>query len=155
MRTIDPNKIRISQEILSSGPGYRAYRTSWHFRGREDLTKKHMGRFVKMAYIPTTPEWEPPAYLLGKWWELVNESGNTVGLKAYIPPPDRRERYENRKMGEGPKLPRSWYWPSLDIHWRWTKNPPMGRQSRLMVRERGLAERLGLLRWLSFLKRKR
>ena len=60
------------------------------------MTKRHMGRFVEMAYVPTSPEWEPPAYLMDKWWRLVNEAGNTVGLKAYIPPPERRRFYEER-----------------------------------------------------------
>ena len=93
---LDHTKIRISREILAGGPGYRAFRTQWHSGRGKDLTKRHMGRFVKMAYIPTSPEWEPPDYLLGKWWKLVNEDGNTVGLKAYIPIPERRARYGQR-----------------------------------------------------------
>ncbi len=155
MRTADPNKIRISREILSGGPGYKAFRTGWHWRGREDLSKRHMGRYVRMAYIPTAPEWEPPAHLLGKWWEIVNEAGNTVGLKAYIPPPGKRGKYENRKMDKWSKPPSSRDWPSLDIRWPWTRARPKGKKSKLMVRKPSLVERLGLLRWLPFLKRKR
>lgn len=128
MRTTDPNKIRISREILSGGPGYKGYRASWSFQGREDVTKRHMGRFVKMAYIPTSPEWEPPAYLMDKWWRLVNEAGNPVGLKARIPRPEKRRLYENHKIDKWLKPPPSWDWPSLDISWPWTKRPPKGKE---------------------------
>ena len=154
MRTTDPNKIRISREILSGGQGYKAHRAAWSFHGREDVTKRHMGRFVEMTYIPTSPEWEPPAYLMDKWWKLVNEAGNPVGLNAFIPLPEKRWMYENRKMDKWSKLPRSWDWPSLGIHWRWTQHMPK-RTSKLLVRKRSLAERLGLLRFLGFLKQKR
>ena len=155
MRTTDPNKIRISREILSNGPGYRAFRTGWHWRGREDVSKRHMGRLVKMAYIPTSPEWEPPAYLLGKWWKLVNEAGNPVGLNAIIPLPEKRGRYGKRKMDKWSKPPPSWNWPSPHIRWPWTKPPPKGKKSKLLlVRKRSLVERIGLLRLLAFLKLK-
>ena len=155
MRTTDPNKIRISQEILCNGPGYRALRAGWSFQGSEDVTKRHMGRFVKMAYIPTSSEWEPPAYLMDKWWKLVNEAGNPVGLKAIIPLPEKRWIYESREMDKWSKPPPSWNWPSLDIRWPWTKPPPKGKKNKLMVRERSLLERIGLSRLLAFLKLKR
>ncbi len=131
-----------------------AYRTGRSFRGSEDVTKRHMGRFVEMAYIPTTPEWEPPDYLLGKWWKLVNEAGNPVGLKALIPLPERRWKYQHREMQKPWKPPFGDSWPSLDIHWRWTRHQPK-RTSKLLVRRRSLAEKIGLLRLLAFLKLKR
>ena len=89
----DPNKIRISREILSDGPGYKAIDGAFSMHGTEITTKMHMGKVVETVYVPTSSEWEPPAYLMGKWWRLVNEAGNIVGLKALIPPPERRHLY--------------------------------------------------------------
>ena len=145
----DETKIRISREILSGGPGYKAFRVGGHWKGDKDVTKRHMGRFVEMAYVPTSPEWEPPAYLMDTWWRLVNEAGNTVGLKAYIPPPERRRVYEERDPDAWSRMP---HIPDPPIRWPWSPRPPASallRRADNPSRRMGLLRRLiGPLRWL-------
>ena len=142
---LDHTKIRISREILSRGPGYRAFRSEWHSRDGEDITKRHMGRFVKMAYIPTSPEWEPPDYLLDHWWEIVNEAGNTVGLKAFIPLPKERDRYGRRSFGWRV----SWQMFLFNTRCPWIPKP----QGKLLTRAPSLVE--WLLEWLTIGKLRR
>ena len=105
------------------------------------MTKRHMGRFVEMAYVPTSPEWEPPAYLMDKWWRLVNEAGNTVGLKAYIPPPEKRRFYEDHTIEEWSRV------PDIDppVRWPWSPRPPA---SALLRRADNSSRGMGLLRRL-------
>ena len=86
----DPGKIRMSREILSDGPGYKMLSGGRSWTGNVETTKYHMGKPVSALYIPTSEEWEPPLRLVDKWWNVVNEKGNTVGLKARIPVPEHR-----------------------------------------------------------------
>ena len=137
----DETKIRISREILSGGPGYKAFRSGGSWSNGKDVTKRHMGRFVRMAYVPTSAEWEPPAYLLDTWWELVNEAGNTVGLKAFIPVPEHRSFYEDRSPEEWFRVPDI----NPPLRWPWSPRFPA---SRLLSRVDNPSRRMGLLRRL-------
>ena len=64
----DQTKVRISWEILSGGAGYRVF----HRKG------------AYIYCVATSREHTPPDYLADRWWKLVNEVGNTVGLKVKI-----------------------------------------------------------------------
>ncbi len=138
-------KIRISREILSDGPGYAVVQVPRHWSNGKDVTKRHMGRFVRVVYVPTSQEWEPPDDLMGQWWKLVNAEGKVVGLLAYIPRPEERHLYEGQ-MDTGPRtrvVVR--HWPSICLPWE-RRRP---RTSKLMVRE----DKRGWLRRLCFWKR--
>ena len=64
------------------------------------------GSGVLKSYLPTSAEWEPQPYLVSRWWKLVNESGNPVGLKVFIPDEHLREGYRLQGLlylGEKPE----------------------------------------------------
>ena len=138
----DQSKIRISREILSNGPGYRVHPAGIHIRNGKDMTKRHMGKAVESIYIPTSPEWEPPDYLMGRWWKVVNEAGNTVGLKAYIPHPESRRFYDDHEIRRRKRdLWARTQLGRLDdaanlIDWPWVRRPP-ARADRLLRRSHG------------------
>ncbi len=152
----DPNKVRISREILSDGPGYKAYPQHRSFRNGEETTKRHMGKYVEGMYIPTSPEWEPPDYLMGKQWRIVNEAGNTVGLKAYVPPLARRhlytdeviKRHEERREERRREFDRDSHFEVFlkgsrhTVLFRWPFWRRRPSRSALLVREVSLKERL-------------
>ena len=156
----DQTKIRISREILSDGLGYTVYPAGRHIRNGVDITKRHMGKYVEGVYIPTSPEWEPPTYLVGKQWHIVNEKGNRVGLKAYIPLPDRRHFYSKehqRLIGEYRERHRQDSRPPFEVFLKGHPNIVLFRWPPWKRRPRGhaLLMRVDTRRWWKRLLRKR